>query len=136
MAKLGQYNLEEMTEQEVFDAAAKHLMEQSEQSLYSEDGDFCIYKGDNKCCAAAIFIQGYDEKMESKIWYKLVSKFDQSDKHLNMVMHLQSVHDENEPSEWKKELERLSEYFDFNTDILEDYCWDDGENRYLLRESV
>lgn len=33
MAKLGQYDITEMTEQEVFDACAEHLLTQGEQSM-------------------------------------------------------------------------------------------------------
>lgn len=91
MAKLGQYNLDEMTEQEAFDACAQHLLNQREKSenLYGH----CLYKGQNVCCAAAIFIQGYDSEMEGSNWIALIDEFQQTEKHKGLIIELQNIHD-------------------------------------------
>jgi len=97
MAKLGQYNLEEIkTEQEVFDLVRKHLEEQSAPSVGKDASGVtvCKYDGeDGKCCAAAIFIQDYKPQMENKVWRELVGEFGQSYRFQILIQELQLAHD-------------------------------------------
>lgn len=67
MAKLGQYDVTKMNEQQVFDAAVEHLLTQGASAM-DEKNKNCAYNGGDLCCAAAPFIPNYTPAMEEKTW--------------------------------------------------------------------
>lgn len=123
MAKLGEYGdkLPTMTEQEVFNVAVTHLLEQGEKSEY-EKGN-CVYNGpEGLCCAAAPFIEDYDPNMEGKSWYGLTDSYCQSHKHSTLIKRLQDIHDDAPVSVWPSNLSRMA--YDFGLEepqILKDH---------------
>ena len=136
MATLGQYNLEEMTKQEVFEATCIHLLEQSEQSLDDVMGIDCLYNGDGGlCCAAGIFVQNYDEIMENNSWSDLVVAFSQSNKYELLIDDLQSLHDNSIAPEWLSRMKEVSKYYDLDTSFLEPWQWDEETCKYIKNES-
>jgi hypothetical protein len=133
MAKLEQYNLDDMTAQEVLEASAIHLFEQSRMSI-STDLDDCVYNGPgNICCAAGIFIQGYTPSMEKKTWGALVEDFNQSDKHTKLVRSLQCIHDSGCYSIklWKNRLTKLAVTEGLDCSFLEEWTYDKNLLKYV-----
>lgn len=130
MAKLGQYNLDEMTEQEVFEASATHLLEQSERS-FSDDGD-CAYKGEEgECCAAGIFVQNYSPEMEGVSWADAVRDYNQSNSHFDLVKTLQLVHDRVEPAGWLNEFIEITKSNSLDSLFLHGWSWSNEEVKYI-----
>ena len=106
MAKLCEYGdrLETMSAQEVFDAAARHLITQNKKSVLNP-GDNCQYKGpDGLCCAAAPFLPEYDPKFEGFSWAHLVRHYGVTPKHMHLMAGLQDAHDSHKVSEWPRRL--------------------------------
>lgn len=93
--KLGQFGeqLENMTEQEVFDIACEHLILQGKKS---EDSTHCLYNGNGVCCVAAPFILDYYEGMESLGWNNICHSI----KHLSLIVKLQNIHDGSKVNRW------------------------------------
>ena len=109
MAKLGQYNLEDMTAMQVIEAARSHLLNQGVKSM-NKEGD-CLYKGKKSCCAAAIFIQNYTPAMEGTQWDTLIAHHKQTSTHKDLVQDLQEIHDNYEVEQWKAELDELENVY-------------------------
>ena len=131
MAKLGQYNLDEMTAQEAFEASAIHLLEQSKASKDNEHS-LCAYKTDEGiCCAAAIFIQGYNKSMEGRSWSGLVDVHNQTTTHKVLVHDLQFVHDDDEGvRSWITNLYTLGARNRLDTAFLNDWSFNESTNKY------
>jgi hypothetical protein len=131
MAILGQYNLDEMTEQEAFEASAIHLMNQSAKSL-SETG--CLYNGlNNLCCAAGIFIQGYKLDMETLPWSSLVEDFNQSSNHKDLITCLQIVHDSSlkNVDSWIHRLKLVAKDFNLDSKFLDKWHYDTISHKHV-----
>ena len=94
MAKVAQYNLNELTKQEVFTLARNHLIEQGVPSV--SEGRVCLYNSGELCCAAAPFLPSYDNSMEGSDWRTLrkdgfLEGF--TDEFDNLITELQDAHD-------------------------------------------
>lgn len=137
MAKLGQYNLDEMTAQEAFEAGASHLLEQSVKSVVIDEDGYpsCVYNGGGVCCPAAIFIQCYVRSMEGSTWWGLVDDFGQTAKHMDIVKSLQSVHDNGNVSEWKDSLEDVVVFCNLDTSFLDWWQWSEALDKWVKHES-
>lgn len=126
MATLGQYNLDEMTAQEVVEASFVHLLEQSKLSRgrYLSGHTICMYKGiDGICCAAGIFIQDYNKDMENATWLN-VSKYEhESSNHTDLVESLQNIHDGTEVHNWLSEMRLFCEFNEFDDSFLNGWSW-------------
>jgi hypothetical protein len=88
------YNLNEMTEQEVFDAVKDHLLSQGRQSLDKERK--CAYRGIGGLkCAAGIFIPDelYKRTLENLRWEEVSYKLGLTI-HQDLIESLQSIHDD------------------------------------------
>lgn len=111
--------------QKLFDRAANHLLNQGE---ISRDGEQCLYRGpDGLMCAVGCLIDddSYNETLEDcnvgddGVWEALVnsnpelSDLDERDTEVvqNMLQRLQSIHDQTDPEEWAKELQRTANRF-------------------------
>ena len=85
-----------MTPQEIFDTVARHLFTQGKQST---DPIYCLYRGpDGTKCAVGVLIPDatYDEDMEGCSIAGLLDEFSLPawmGEHVNLLQHLQSVHD-------------------------------------------
>jgi hypothetical protein len=103
-----------MNEQEVFDAASNHLIQQKVPSMDS-DGE-CVYRGKGGLkCAAGIFIpnEKYDPSFEYLIWATVASTLGLFDKHTSFILKLQDLHDRAslEEENYLKELKHLLSKF-------------------------
>jgi hypothetical protein len=93
------------TEQEVFDQVATHLLTQKQKCLSNEGGG-CSYRNNGLKCAAGCLI-GDDEYytgMERRRWNRLVENGVVPGDHVDLITKLQSIHDNNDPSEWRMAL--------------------------------
>lgn len=109
-----EYNLDVMTEQEVFDAACNHLLTQKKRSLSNSDrgATSCAYYGeDGLKCAAGIFIPEYKYSpgMEGRPWEAVVEQFDVPNAHKQLIIKLQDIHDMIPCEEWEAALKEIAE---------------------------
>ena len=131
MAKLGQYDITKMTAQEVADAAALHLFEQSEKSMLDEwDNDTCVYDGDDVCCAAGPFIPNYYEEVENKSWSVLVELDMVPSDHSWLIADLQIIHDISGVDFWKDSLVGLYEKHNLDKAVLNEWEYNGATGRY------
>jgi hypothetical protein len=105
-----------MTEQEVFDKVAKHLLTQNARSLgpsSTKSNGMCAYRGnDGLVCAAGCLIpdEAYKPWIENKSWGDLLSSnFVPSHKYSDLIIELQIVHDDYLPDKWQTQLNRLAQ---------------------------
>ena len=101
--KITIHNLNEATEQQVFDTVSAHLLRQKSRSmLYTEKT--CAYRSeDGKACAAGCLIplEDYEPQYERNSWAELVLKHRHlPTSHQNFLSRLQRVHDSVEPEDW------------------------------------
>jgi hypothetical protein len=103
------------TNQEIFDIVAKHLLTQNEKSIRKNSNTrtqgVCAYRGDNGCkCAAGVLIpdEHYLKDMEGHSWFRLISKDLVPSEFQHLIRALQSLHDNCDVSDWKKELKDLA----------------------------
>lgn len=121
------YDLNTMTAQEVFDACAKHLIEQGKKS---EDGrGMCRYRGPNDLkCAAGIFIsdEAYEAnrgKLEERGWHGVSQTIGLGYAHCELVQYMQRVHDDAVPGNFVgsvvSSLRELASLRGLNTNVLD-----------------
>jgi len=113
-------NLEEATKEQVFNQVAKHLLQQQKKSL-SKDGSTCFYRGaDGLKCAAGSLIgdEEYDKVMEGKSWVGLVSEGLVPSKHVDLIIYLQGLHDDDNVEGWKNGLAKVAKEFEIKSNIL------------------
>jgi hypothetical protein len=125
-----------MTNQEVFDKSAKHLLTQGVKSVrtYTEQDPYssemyaaskCMYRGQNGAqCALGCLItdEQYSPKMEDLNPQTLLKKFvlpQFNDVSVYLLADLQCIHDNNVPAEWRQKLGRLAGKHGLNADVLE-----------------
>lgn len=104
------------TDQEVFDQVATHLLTQMKRSV--SDDAVCLYRSpDGLKCAAGCLIgdDEYDPDMEGNCWVDLVSRFDFTQSHGNLIQRLQNVHDTYQPQDWLEQLKRIA--FEFSLEL-------------------
>lgn len=102
--------LAEATEQEVFDQVKDHLLSQNEKSVRFGTKE-CVYRGPGGLtCAAGCLIgdDEYDTKFEDNTWYALHVDKLVPDEHYDLILKLQSIHDNEEPQDWPDKLEELA----------------------------
>jgi hypothetical protein len=96
---------ETMTEQEVFDKVAKHLLTQNAKSKLPSG--MCAYRGDHGLmCAAGCLIPDdkYDPAINLKAWHELTSSNVVSSHCGELIQSLQGVHDDWPVDNWKSRL--------------------------------
>ena len=99
----------ELTEQELFDKVAKHLLTQNKKSL---DGEECVYRSaDGLKCAAGCLIEDseYATFLENQTWEALVRCGRAKSVHVSLIQDLQLIHDDYETEQWPNKLESLAE---------------------------
>ena len=99
--------LPQSTAQEVFDQVVAHLSRQGEACYLLGT---CQYHRDDLRCAAGCLIapSEYKPSMERHVWKTLVASEMVPDTHRNLIMALQSVHDNNNPDAWSEMLQAVA----------------------------
>lgn len=113
---------ETLSEQEVFNMSARHLLTQMEQSTDPYEGGVCLYRGpEGRMCAAGMFIA--DEhalRAEHKTWDLLVNLRKAPRIHLGLVVSLQTLHDHYAPEEWADRLHDLATRLGLSTAVVDE----------------
>lgn len=122
-----------MTDQEIFDKVATHLLTQNAKSVGAPGK--CMYRAeDGKMCAVGVLIpdEAYDPCIEN-VPVAFCSTYNQEEKaaklfailksqglerKLSTLLRLQAVHDETNPEDWKSELAKFAAQRELNTDVL------------------
>lgn len=115
-----------LTEQQIFDKVATHLLTQGKRSAtYCDDTYRCLYRGpDGLKCAAGCLIPDelYDPTFEGKSWTALdragLTNLVESIGHRELVRELQRCHDWTEPYDWRERLGQIADEFKLNADVL------------------
>lgn len=114
-------SVNDMSQQEIFDIVAVHLLTQNRRSL--SDGA-CTYRGINgKKCAIGVLIptDQYHSSMEHNDVYRLNQAFPdlKIDEHLTFLATLQRIHDNKKPYQWFRELTQTAEAYNLSTGSIE-----------------
>lgn len=121
---------ENLTPQEVFDKAARHVIANGEQNLAEEEGreyPVCSYKG--KGCAAAVFLTEEARQTLVGSWSRLWSEGFVPGCNYQLIVGIQQCHDSyasfNESSEeflryFADEMECVADNYGLSTKVLED----------------
>ena len=125
--------MSKLTNQQIFDKCAEHLMTQGQQSvMYNQEGDgTCYYRGPHGLkCAAGIFIPDaqYNDDMELNTFATLCGKEPwlaeqfEEDNAVELVNNLQKVHDTQEDifnmKSLRLSLEHVAEEFGLSHEVL------------------
>lgn len=119
------HNLEESTQQEVFDFVVTHLLTQNERATEGNGCGYRVKKEDRVLmCAAGCLIPDdvYTPKMEGLTWSGLYEhKLINIKAHKDFISVLQNVHDLNSVEKWKEKLVSFAEIRNLNYDILNNF---------------
>lgn len=109
---------EDMTEQQVFDISAAHLLRQMVRSA----NGVCLYRSGKLACAAGVFLTDEGAKaadnLEDPDWYAVVEAGWAPPTNERLVLQLQGVHDYDDPSEWHEALRLLAKEHNLNDAVL------------------
>lgn len=116
-----------MTDQEIFETSATHLLKQGRRSLNNfslpDVSWVCAYRGRSGLkCAIGILIPDdkYRASMENMDVRELFTKFDPGFYgKLSLLSTLQQIHDSDEPSYWKTSLRSLGKSWGLDTTFME-----------------
>lgn len=113
-----------MNRQEIFNKVVTHLRQQNAQCFHASlvddyDNPMCAYRNaEGMKCAVGCLIDDSDYKpeMEGKGITGLLEFFSLKSvetirEHKSMLIDLQHIHDEYDPSEWEARLERHANYY-------------------------
>ena len=115
-----------MTDQELFDKVAAHLLKQGVRAE-SQFAGGCAYRGENGTkCAAGVLIadEHYSDVLEGgkaidAIVTLALKRSGVEESQLDLVHALQMIHDAVPPPGWKDELRNLAGLFRLSTAVLE-----------------
>lgn len=117
LAKITLENLQDATEQQVFDKVAQHLLAQGKKS---EEGytSRCVYlTSSGLMCAAGCLIgdddkaRDFDTNPQGTSWPTLLARGLVPAAHFDLIAALQRVHDSYKPSNWHAALESVATKF-------------------------
>lgn len=120
-----------MTQQEIFDKVAKHLLTQKGKAMDAPEGGACQYRGlNNTACAVGCLIpdEVYSPRLEgtdlggliqrATIW-NITLPAEITDKaNYPLLRSLQVVHDMRDPETWSTELLRTADIFQLNNQAI------------------
>lgn len=118
-----------MTDQEIYDIVAKHLLTQKVKSDYCNPHGIrlCKYRGPNNLkCAFGILItdEEYDPDMEGSSAHSIIqSTLTRYRNNIQLISELQSIHDKLSPYEWYDSLKKVAGEYNLNTKVLEQFKW-------------
>lgn len=120
-----------MNAQKTFDTVATHLIRQGRRSTATVNGSTdCAYRGrGGRKCAVGCLVPDdlYDPEMEGlAAWalYRFPKLWKRIKEHEDLLVKLQTLHDERVPRTWHAELGLLAQYFGLNVDALERAVWE------------
>lgn len=111
-------NLKKVSKQQVFDQVAEHLLKQNKAS---DIGGVCAYRGPRglKCAAGCLIADDeYNPSWEQKGWNMLVTNGEVPSAHKTLIRDLQTIHDEYNEDEWRKQLFVLADGYKLHTKAL------------------
>lgn len=114
------------TPQEVFDQAVRHLLTQRQRAVNADGG--CVYRVPNTDlkCAAGAFIsdEEYRPDMEGKTIHAVVvdeSLMQLEEAPLEVLLALQTIHDNYDAEEWPEELGTLAASYGLDSSVLNEF---------------
>lgn len=123
-----------MTDQEIFDTVAQHLLKQGRKSVAGVEGfTRCCYRGEEGLkCAVGVLIKDehYKPELENKgcgasevVRALHLSGVNTNSNQLGLALlsRLQGLHDEEEPCNWKKSLRKIAERCSLRSDVLNQF---------------
>ncbi len=111
--------------QAVFNQAARHLLKQNKKSYRrgKYDGQ-CLYRdGKGNKCAAGCFISSREYEFknmsarEGDAWDMLINLGIAPEKHSDLILELQNVHDSYPASQWPRRLRKVADNFGLKFDL-------------------
>jgi len=116
-----------MTNQEVFDAVARHLLTQGEVSRVEHGGNCeyrCLYRGPRGLkCAIGVLIpdERYEPRLEglSSTSREILDACGLGVEHAILVDQLQRMHDVGNPVSWAGDLREIANWFKLNSTIVD-----------------
>lgn len=119
--------LKKASKQKVFDQVATHLLTQKKKSMAGIN-DTCAYRGqENLKCAAGCLISDA-EYLELRLWdynsedWALLAEIGiVPEKHSDLILSLQGIHDYGDPENWYGSLKRLAVVEELNDRVLEKF---------------
>lgn len=117
--------LPQATKQEVFEQVATHLLTQKAKSLKNENTvrEICMYRNPNglKCAAGCLIADDeyFGEDFENNRWSHLARNDKVPMVHVELIQHLQSIHDCHEVEEWIEKLIDLGNIFNLDTSFID-----------------
>lgn len=116
------HNLHEVSEQDVFDTIAEHLLRQGKRSLGRVRSTCQYHNADGLKCAAGCLVPDdvYDFTWEGMTWNELVATGEVVDRYADIIQQLQYVHDSEEGEQyWPNKLRIIAEGYKLDTQKLE-----------------
>jgi hypothetical protein len=114
MTQITLKNLHLFSAQEVADQITNHLLTQMKVSYKNNSKNDCAYKiidenGNTLKCAAGCLIADdeYQTDFEGNSWYSIIEYFNISSNHQDLIRDFQTIHDSEEPSNWKKSIKNV-----------------------------
>ena len=116
-------NLNEASEQEVFDQVATHLLTQKKRAA---EGEKCKYRTKDglKCAAGCLLADDeYDPEIEGRDWLGALPliAYGGGRNHSTLISDLQHVHDETLPIDWFEELDDMANSYRLNKKVLDQF---------------
>lgn len=120
-----------MTNQELFDRVAVHLLRQGERSFCFDSGG-CMYRGPRGLkCAIGILIPDdkYSVSLENEVATSLEVREAAGieDGQILLAFRLQNIHDETHPEDWASDLLRLAEGRGLKPDVVLQFSKEPGQ---------
>ena len=112
MRIINETNLAEVTAQEVFDFVTSCLLRQGRKSV-NEIG-MCQYRGveDTKCAGGWLLSsKAYRRDIEGESWEDVIRLLDIPNKHYELIIKLQNVHDTKSVKRWREEFNKIAKEF-------------------------
>lgn len=111
-----------MTNQEIFDTVAQHLLTQNSRAI--DTGGLCSYRApDGKKCAVGILIPDNSYKphfegfsVSALISHNLLPDF--STEQSTLLFSLQRIHDTAQVDTWRERLQAVAENYNLNSKVL------------------
>jgi hypothetical protein len=127
--------MNQLTDQQIFDRVAKHLLKQGRRAQYDNDSQFfcaylntdgfrcavgCLFKNDEWTNAIAIKLGGSTKRIYADGQLQTLLDFDLAHEQVELLSALQVIHDRHEPGDWKRALRNFAEKHKLNDDVLLD----------------
>jgi hypothetical protein len=124
-----------LTDQQIFDRVAKHLLKQGRRAQYDNDSPFfcaylntdglrcavgCLFKDDEGTNKAAIVLGGSAKRNFADGQLQRFLDFDLAAEQIDLLSALQVIHDRCPLADWKGELRKLSKSYQLSDAVLDE----------------